>query len=120
MATANSSLNNYTSGLTGRSIKASFIFHIFSHILNYYLFTLYHIYLIENAALKAFNALMLKDYARVDIILKDDIPYVLEVNSLPGLMFEKSSLYRIAEAIDLGYEGLIFKIVESAIKRYNL
>lgn len=76
--------------------------------------------LIESAALKAFNALMLKDYARVDIILKDDIPYVLEVNSLPGLMFEKSSLYRIAETIDLGYEGLIFKIVESAIKRYNM
>lgn len=76
--------------------------------------------LIESAALKAFNALMLKDYARVDIILKDDIPYVLEVNSLPGLMFKKSSLYRIAETIDLGYEGLIFKIVESAIKRYNI
>ena len=76
--------------------------------------------LIESAALKAFNVLMLKDYARVDIILKDDIPYVLEVNSLPGLMFEKSSLYRIAETIDLGYEGLVFKIVESAIKRYNM
>lgn len=76
--------------------------------------------LIENTAIKAYKSLMLKDYARVDIILKNRIPYVLEVNSLPGLMKGKSSLYRMAEAMDLGYENLVLKIVETAIKRYNL
>ena len=76
--------------------------------------------LIESAAIRAYKALMLKDYARVDIILKDNIPYVLEVNSLSGLMKGKSSLYRMAETIDLGYENLVLKIVETAIKRYNL
>ena len=75
---------------------------------------------IENAALKAFNSLMLKDYARVDVILKDGIPYILEINSLPGLMRKKSSLYRMAETIDLGYEGLVMGIVEAARKRYNI
>lgn len=76
--------------------------------------------LLEYTAIKAFKALGLKDYARVDIRLKDGIPYVLEINSLPGLMKEKSSLYRMAEATSLGYEGLVFKIVETSIKRYNL
>lgn len=75
--------------------------------------------LLENTAIKAFKALGLRDYARVDIILKDGIPHVLEVNSLPGLMKGKSSLYRMAEATDLGYEGLVLKIVETAIKRYQ-
>lgn len=43
----------------------------------------------------------------------------MEINSLPGLMKGKSSLYRMAQATDLGYEGLIFKIVDTALKRYN-
>ena len=75
---------------------------------------------IETATLKAYNSLMLKDYARVDIILKDGIPYVLEINSLPGLMRDTSALYRMAEEIDLGYEGLILKIVNTARKRYGI
>lgn len=75
---------------------------------------------IESAAIGAFKSLGLKDYGRVDIILKDGIPYVLEINSLPGLMRETSALYRMAENIDLGYEGLIFKIVQAARKRYNI
>ncbi|NLC03459.1 MAG: ATP-grasp domain-containing protein [Tissierellia bacterium] len=75
---------------------------------------------IESVALKSYNSLMLKDYARVDIILKDGIPYVLEINSLPGLMRGTSALYRMAEEMDLGYEGLILKIVDTARKRYNI
>ena len=76
--------------------------------------------LIEVAAVKAFKSLLLKDYARVDIILKDKVPYVLEINSLPGLMKTKSSLFRMAEATDLGYEGLVFKIVDEARNRYGI
>ncbi len=75
--------------------------------------------LLINTAKKAYRVLGLRDYARVDIILKDGVGYVLEINSLPGLMKGKSSLYRMAEATDLGYEGLIFKIVDTALKRYN-
>lgn len=76
--------------------------------------------LIEKAALKAFNSLMLKDYGRVDIILKDGIAYVLEINSLPGLQKGKSALYRMAEGTNLGYENLVYEIVEAARKRYNI
>lgn len=76
--------------------------------------------LMESTAIRAYKALGLRDYARVDIIFKDGVCYVLEINSLPGLMKGKSSLYRMAQATDLGYEGLILKIVETAIKRYNI
>lgn len=76
--------------------------------------------LIEETALRAYRALQLKDYSRVDIILSDGIPYVLEINSLPGLMKEKSSLYRMAEATDLGYDGLVNRIVDAARKRYKI
>jgi len=76
--------------------------------------------IIEEAVLKAYKSLYLKDYARVDVILSDGIPYVLEINSLPGLQQYKSSLYRMAEVTDLKYEGLVFKIVDIARKRYGI
>lgn len=76
--------------------------------------------LIETTAIRAYQSLMLKDYGRVDLRLKDGIPYVLEINSLPGLQKGKSSLWRMAEAkADLGYEGLILKLVKTALKRYG-
>lgn len=75
---------------------------------------------IRQASIDSFNTLMLRDYARVDIILKDDKPYVLEINSLPGLMKGKSALYRMTESIDLGYENFVLQIVETALKRYNM
>lgn len=76
--------------------------------------------LLDRTAIRAYKALNILDYGRVDIILQDGIPYVLEINSLPGLMRERSALYRMAEATDLGYENLVLTIVETALKRYGL
>lgn len=73
-----------------------------------------------DTAIKAYNALQLWDYARVDIRIKDGVPYVLEINSLPGLTDGFSSLTRMAKACELGYNGLVLKIVESAMKRYGM
>ena len=75
--------------------------------------------LVEETAIKAYKALQLRDYARVDIILSGGIPYVLEVNSLPGLQKEKSALYRMAEAGNIGYDKLIFAILNGAKERYK-
>ncbi|WP_352405122.1 D-alanine--D-alanine ligase family protein [Sporanaerobacter acetigenes] len=74
--------------------------------------------LIEKTAIKAYNSLGMRDYARVDFRLKDGVPYVLEVNSLPGLKRGHSDICKMAEACEIGYDGLILKIVESAMKRY--
>ncbi len=76
---------------------------------------------IEKTAIKAYNALGIKDYARVDIRLKDeDTPYVLEINSLPGLMKDHSDITKMAKACNLGYKGLIMNIVRNAVERYDL
>ncbi len=75
---------------------------------------------IEKIAIKAYNVLEMRDYARVDIRLKDEIPYVLEINSLPGLMKGHSDITKMAEAAGIGYDGLIMKIVKNAINRYGL
>ncbi len=76
---------------------------------------------IEKIAIKAYKALSMRDYARVDFRLnKDGIPYVLEINSLPGLMKGHSDICKMANASRVGYEGLIMKIINNAIRRYDL
>ncbi|HHY05258.1 MAG TPA: ATP-grasp domain-containing protein [Thermoanaerobacterales bacterium] len=74
---------------------------------------------IEQTAIKAYKVLNMRDYARVDIRLKDNIPYVLEINSLPGLLKGYSDFTKMADACRLGYSGLVYKIIENAINRYK-
>jgi D-alanine-D-alanine ligase len=70
----------------------------------------------ENVS-KAFDALGCRDIARVDVRVRDGKPYVIEINSLPGLQPEYSDLPKMANATGLSYEGLIFRILEETVKR---
>jgi D-alanine-D-alanine ligase len=72
---------------------------------------------IQYAAKRAYKALGIRDYARVDLRLKDDIPYVLEINSIPGLQKGYSDITKMADACGLGYDGLIHKIIEITMSR---
>lgn len=72
---------------------------------------------IESIALKAFKALGCKDFARVDIRFRDGKPYILELNSLPGLKAVYSDLPKMALVDGMSYSDLIFKIVDAAITR---
>lgn len=72
---------------------------------------------IEDTAKSAFKSLGLRDYARVDIRLQNEVAYVIEVNSLPGLDKEHSDLCKMVSAMDLEYDDLIRKIVKQAINR---
>lgn len=74
----------------------------------------------EAMAKKAFRVLDLKDYARIDFRLKDGKPYIIEINSLPGLNPEYSDIVKMTEAMDKTYDDLIFKIVDLAKERWNL
>ena len=73
---------------------------------------------LQKAAVDAFHALRLRDYARVDMRVNEagDV-YVIEVN--PNCYLEaKSEFARAAEKDGLSYDALIAQIVELAAARY--
>jgi D-alanine-D-alanine ligase len=72
---------------------------------------------IQGAGRAAFAAIGGRDYARVDVMVRDDgQPIVLEVNTLPG-MTETSLLPKAAAAAGLNYEELCRRMIDLAIKR---
>ncbi len=71
---------------------------------------------IKEAALRAYESLGCRDFARVDMILKEGVPHILEVNTIPG-MTEKSLLPMAANAEGLSFAELVDNIVKSALRR---
>jgi D-alanine-D-alanine ligase len=66
---------------------------------------------IQELALRAFRALGLRVYGRADVILSDSgEPFVLEVNTIPG-MTEASLLPEAAAAAGIGYVDLCARII---------
>src|SRR6476646_7211988 len=72
---------------------------------------------IQELALRAFRALGLEVYARVDVLLPDSgEPTVLEANTIPG-MTEASLLPEAAAAAGISYPELCARIIELSSKR---
>lgn len=69
---------------------------------------------VKSAALTCYRALKCSVYARVDMILKDGIPYVMEVNTLPGLT-RNSLLPKSAQAAGLSFSKLLDLIIEYSL-----
>ena len=77
--------------------------------------------LLKRTALSAFRALGCVDVARVDIRLgADGVPYVLEVNALPGLSPGFSDLCRQADKGGFTYTQLVNSILDAALERCRL
>jgi D-alanine-D-alanine ligase len=72
---------------------------------------------LQMLALSAHRLLGLRDYSRTDFIVNQDArPYILEINSLPGLT--PTSLFPDACApIGIGFEALIERLVGYALAR---
>ena len=68
----------------------------------------------------AFEALGLRDYARMDVRLRGDDFFFLEVNSMPQLVPGYSDLPKMAAVAGYSYDALIGKILDVAIERYRL
>jgi len=66
---------------------------------------------IRTIAMKAFNLTGASDWGRVDFILdKDKNPYLLEINTVPG-MTSHSLVPMAAKAADMNFEQLVLKIL---------
>jgi D-alanine-D-alanine ligase len=72
---------------------------------------------IKEMALKAYQILGCRDYARVDFRLsKENKPYILEVNPNPDIS-DEAGFARSAKAYGYTFEDLAGKIVECALER---
>ncbi|WP_072985352.1 D-alanine--D-alanine ligase [Clostridium cavendishii] len=69
---------------------------------------------IKELSIRCYEIFDCKAYARVDIIVSEGIPYVLEVNTLPG-MTNNSLILKAAKAINLTYVDLLDKIIEYSL-----
>ncbi|OZB98187.1 D-alanine--D-alanine ligase [Paenibacillus sp. XY044] len=69
---------------------------------------------VRRAAELSCRALKCSVYARVDIMLHQGIPYVMEVNTLPG-MTRTSLLPKSAQAAGISFSGLLDRIIEGSL-----
>ncbi len=75
---------------------------------------------LQMLGLSAHRLLGLRDYSRSDfIVTRDNRPYLLEVNSLPGLT-PVSLLPDACAAIGIGFEALVDRLVGYALARAEL
>ncbi|MCK9265992.1 D-alanine--D-alanine ligase [bacterium] len=71
---------------------------------------------IEDVSLKTYKVLGCSGCARMEIILSKDVPYILDVNTIPGLT-NTSLLPDAAKAVGITFEVLCEKLVQLAIKK---
>lgn len=73
---------------------------------------------IEEVVLGAFNALECRDYARIDVrVDSSGTPYVIDVNTLPGLEPGYSDYPKAAQAAGLSYRDLVSHLMNCALER---
>ncbi|MCM8778462.1 MAG: ATP-grasp domain-containing protein [Candidatus Omnitrophica bacterium] len=75
---------------------------------------------ISELALKAYRAIGCFDFSRIDFRLdRENNPYFLEINPLPGLDPIESNFPLMARTAGISYKELVNKILEVALKRVN-
>lgn len=70
---------------------------------------------VTEAALATYRALGCTGFARIDLILGEEGPWLLEANAIPGLT-DTSLLPQAAEAAGLSFEELVERILDLALK----
>jgi D-alanine-D-alanine ligase len=73
---------------------------------------------LEKAALAAFRALRLRDYGRIDMRVRNGVPYVLDVNANPDITLE-GGFARSARAAGYDYGQTTARILSFAAQRMS-
>jgi len=74
---------------------------------------------VNEMALACWRSLKCSVYARVDMLIREDEPFVLEANTLPGMT--KNSLFpKSAAAVGMTFAQLLDKIIELSLKERAL
>ena len=68
---------------------------------------------VKEIAVKAFETAGCRGVSRIDFMMKDNIPYLLEINTSPG-MTEISDLPAQSAAMNISYDELVLLILNSA------
>ncbi|MFA5517472.1 MAG: ATP-grasp domain-containing protein [Desulfuromonadales bacterium] len=76
-------------------------------------------FLLRDVALRAYKILECRDYARVDIRLRNGVPYILEINANPDISAD-AGLARAARVGGIAYPKFIERILNMALKRKEL
>jgi D-alanine-D-alanine ligase len=72
---------------------------------------------IKELAMKAVSLMECRDYARVDFRVRDNIPYILEVNPNPCINPEGTGFLRSAKKAGYQYKDVVNKIISSALNQ---
>jgi D-alanine-D-alanine ligase len=76
---------------------------------------------LQRLALRAHRAIGATDVSRVDFRLDErGDPYLMEINTLPGLNPTVSDMCIMARAEGLAYEHLILEILDMAAARFGM
>jgi D-alanine-D-alanine ligase len=71
--------------------------------------------LVSDYAVAVFKGIGGRGFARVDMIIRNNLPYVLEINTIPGLT-PNSLLPREAKAAGLSYGQMLDEIIRLALE----
>jgi D-alanine-D-alanine ligase len=66
----------------------------------------------------AYRAMRCRDYARIDLRVRDDRAYVVDVNPNPDINCE-SLLVIAANVVGLSYEEVVARLTEFAVERWQ-
>ena len=68
---------------------------------------------VKEKAIQAYKACGCNGVSRVDFLIADNIPYILEINTSPG-MTDVSDLPAQANAMGIDYDNLVLMILNNA------
>ncbi len=71
---------------------------------------------VQELAVQVFKAIECRGFGRVDMIISKGKPYVLEINTIPGLT-SVSLFPKEAAAAGISYPQLLDKIIELALEK---